>query len=162
MFLCFRSLRVGWGWRVTMLSVGVLVRSTLLRLPARGLCSAVIHKKSTASRPIWSVPESAAVCLHRSPARNLSGGPGSSLSGWYSDLADSAPVHLCEHLLVSMQQVSSLPWWLSIAVATLSVRTLITLPLAAYQLVIISKVPVLKVVFEWCVRLEKTTLVSLF
>uniref|UniRef100_A0A3B4UVZ3 Cytochrome c oxidase assembly factor COX18 n=1 Tax=Seriola dumerili TaxID=41447 RepID=A0A3B4UVZ3_SERDU len=61
-------------------------------------------------------------------------------SGWYSSLADSALVHLCEHFLVSVQQVSGLPWWMSIAVATLSVRTLITLPLAAHQLVIVSKV----------------------
>lgn len=63
---------------------------------------------------------------------------------WYSSLSDSAPVHLCEHFLVSLQQVSGLPWWLSIVVTTLTVRTLITLPLAAYQLVIISKVEALQ------------------
>lgn len=124
-----------------MQSVGVLVRSSLLQLPVRGLCSAVIYRKSPAPGLTWSAPESAAVCLHRSPARTLSGGPGPGASGWYSELADSAPVHLCEHFLVSVQQVSGLPWWLNIAVATLSVRTLITLPLAAYQLIIISKVP---------------------
>uniref|UniRef100_A0A3Q1J655 Membrane insertase YidC/Oxa/ALB C-terminal domain-containing protein n=1 Tax=Anabas testudineus TaxID=64144 RepID=A0A3Q1J655_ANATE len=130
-----------------MLSVGVSVRTSLIRLPARGLCTAVIQKKSPAPGHTWSAPESAAVFLHRSPVwtqsivRTLSGGPDPGVSGWYSDLADSAPVHLCEHLLVSVQQVSGLPWWLSIAVTTLSVRTLITLPLAAYQLVIISKVP---------------------
>ncbi|XP_026199315.1 cytochrome c oxidase assembly protein COX18, mitochondrial isoform X1 [Anabas testudineus] len=133
-----------------MLSVGVSVRTSLIRLPARGLCTAVIQKKSPAPGHTWSAPESAAVFLHRSPVwtqsivRTLSGGPDPGVSGWYSDLADSAPVHLCEHLLVSVQQVSGLPWWLSIAVTTLSVRTLITLPLAAYQLVIISKVEVLQ------------------
>ncbi|XP_040928594.1 cytochrome c oxidase assembly protein COX18, mitochondrial isoform X3 [Betta splendens] len=37
------------------------------------------------------------------------------------------------------------PWWLNIVIATLTVRTLITLPLAAYQLVIISKVESLQV-----------------
>lgn len=128
-----------------MLSVGVLVRSNLLRLPVQGLCSAVIHRKSPAPGLTWSATESAAVCCHRSPARTLSGGTGHGVSGWYSDLVDSAPVHLCEHFLVNMQQVSGSPWWLSIAVATLSIRTLITLPLAAYQLVIISKVPILMV-----------------
>uniref|UniRef100_G3PUX4 Cytochrome c oxidase assembly factor COX18 n=1 Tax=Gasterosteus aculeatus TaxID=69293 RepID=G3PUX4_GASAC len=36
------------------------------------------------------------------------------------------------------------PWWLAIIVATLSVRTLITLPLATYQMVIIAKVEALQ------------------
>uniref|UniRef100_A0A7N8WWU7 Cytochrome c oxidase assembly factor COX18 n=1 Tax=Mastacembelus armatus TaxID=205130 RepID=A0A7N8WWU7_9TELE len=117
---CFRILG-----RVTMLSVGGSVRSGLLRFPVRGLCS-VIHRKSP------GLPRSA-----------LPSGPG--VSGWYSSLADSTPVHLCENFLVSVQQVSGLPWWLSIAVATVSVRTLITLPLAAYQLVIVSKVEALQV-----------------
>ncbi|XP_029138731.1 cytochrome c oxidase assembly protein COX18, mitochondrial [Labrus bergylta] len=65
--------------------------------------------------------------------------------GWYSALSDSPPVHLCEHFLVSVQQLSGLPWWLSIVAATLSVRTLITLPLSVYQMVIIAKVEALQV-----------------
>lgn len=75
--------------------------------------------------------------------RRLSGGggvDGAGTAGWYSSLSDSTPVHLCENFLVSVQQASGLPWWLSIVTATLSVRTLITLPLAAYQMVIIAKV----------------------
>ncbi|XP_041653419.1 cytochrome c oxidase assembly protein COX18, mitochondrial [Cheilinus undulatus] len=84
-----------------------------------------------------------------SGVRNFSGevGGGSDdvSSSWYSTLSDSAPVHLCEHLLVGVQQVSGLPWWLSIVVTTFSVRTLITLPLAAYQMVVISKVEALQV-----------------
>ncbi|XP_041799664.1 cytochrome c oxidase assembly protein COX18, mitochondrial [Chelmon rostratus] len=80
-----------------------------------------------------------------SGVRRLSGGGGDgSAAGWYGALSDSAPVHLCEHFLVNMQQVSGLPWWLSIVMATLSVRTLITLPLAAYQMVIIAKVEALQ------------------
>lgn len=46
---------------------------------------------------------------------------------------------------MQLQQVSGLPWWLTIVVGTLSVRTLITLPLATYQLVIIAKVEALQV-----------------
>ncbi|KAM8733061.1 cytochrome c oxidase assembly protein COX18, mitochondrial isoform 1-T1 [Acanthopagrus schlegelii] len=73
------------------------------------------------------------------------GGDGAGEAGWYNNLSDSAPVHLCEHFLVSMQQVNGLPWWLSIIMSTLCVRTLITLPLAAYQMVIIAKVEALQV-----------------
>ncbi|XP_034545812.1 cytochrome c oxidase assembly protein COX18, mitochondrial [Notolabrus celidotus] len=80
-----------------------------------------------------------------SGARGFSGVAGDEGSaGWYSVVSDSALVHLCEHFLVSVQQVSGLPWWSSIIVATLSVRTLVTLPLAAYQMVIIAKVEALK------------------
>uniref|UniRef100_A0A3Q0RRR3 Cytochrome c oxidase assembly factor COX18 n=1 Tax=Amphilophus citrinellus TaxID=61819 RepID=A0A3Q0RRR3_AMPCI len=83
---------------------------------------------------------------HLLGVRVLSSVSGGDAAGrWYGSLSDSAPVHLCEQLLVSVQQVSGFPWWLSIGVATLSVRTLITLPLAAYQLVIISKVEALQV-----------------
>lgn len=83
-----------------------------------------------------------------SGVRRLSGGgggdDGAGAAGWYSSLSDSAPVHLCEHFLVSVQQASGLPWWLSIIVTTLSVRTLVTLPLAAYQMVVIAKVEALQ------------------
>lgn len=64
----------------------------------------------------------------------------SDTSGWYSSLAESCPVHLCEQYLMGVQQLTGLPWWLSIIISTVMVRTLITLPLAAYQVVIIAKV----------------------
>uniref|UniRef100_A0A3B4YF58 Cytochrome c oxidase assembly factor COX18 n=1 Tax=Seriola lalandi dorsalis TaxID=1841481 RepID=A0A3B4YF58_SERLL len=112
-----------------------------------------LQGKSTAPGLTWSAPASVGLtsaCCQRSLVRTASGVSGGDVagvagaSGWYSSLADSALVHLCEHFLVSVQQVSGLPWWMSIAVATLSVRTLITLPLAAYQLVIVSKVEALQ------------------
>ncbi|KAM9375499.1 cytochrome c oxidase assembly protein COX18, mitochondrial [Pholidichthys leucotaenia] len=145
-----------------MLSLGGWVRSCVLQLPVRGICSAVCHRSPPPALINSGLP-SASVCLHKpyrgqhvpglwafSGIRTLSGvGGGSSdavsSDSWYSSLSDSAPVHLCEHLLVNVQQVTGLPWWLTIGVATLAVRTLITLPLAAYQLVIISKVEALQV-----------------
>ncbi|KAL3060945.1 hypothetical protein OYC64_009204 [Pagothenia borchgrevinki] len=65
--------------------------------------------------------------------------------GCYSSLSDSALVHLVEHFLLTVQQVGGLPWWLSIVVATLSVRTAVTLPLAAYQTVVLARVEALQV-----------------
>uniref|UniRef100_A0A665TWN9 Cytochrome c oxidase assembly protein COX18, mitochondrial n=1 Tax=Echeneis naucrates TaxID=173247 RepID=A0A665TWN9_ECHNA len=89
----------------------------------------------------------------RLPVRTASGVSGGDVGGvsgvagstWYGSLADSAPVHLCEHFLVSVQQLSGVPWWMSIVATTLTIRTFITFPLAAYQLVVISKVEVLQV-----------------
>ncbi|XP_070819599.1 cytochrome c oxidase assembly protein COX18, mitochondrial isoform X2 [Chaetodon trifascialis] len=175
-----------------MLSVGGSLRTGVLQLPLRGVCSARLSRTSPQPGQACSAPPSAgvpAVYCHmllvralsgvrtpsslgtlsgvRTPSslgtlsgvgtlsglgilsgvRRLSGGggdDGAAAAGWYSGLSDSAPVHLCEHFLVNMQQVSGLPWWLSIVMATLSVRTLITLPLAAYQMVIIAKVEALQ------------------
>ncbi|KAM6923504.1 cytochrome c oxidase assembly protein COX18, mitochondrial [Xenentodon cancila] len=117
-----------------------LVRPGLL-LSGRGFCPHVAHRGPPSPGPpaavVWG-------------GRTLSGvGGGSSGGGtgsaeWYNSLADSTPVHLCEEFLVGAQQVSGLPWWLSIVGATVSVRTLITLPLAAYQLLILSKVEALQ------------------
>lgn len=73
-----------------------------------------------------------------SGARSMSGTAGS--SGWYDSLAESGPVRLCEQYLMGVQQLAGCPWWLSIIVSTVMVRTLVTLPLAAYQVVIIAKV----------------------
>lgn len=179
--------------RVTMLTVGSLLRFGILQLPVQRICPAVFNRKSPLPGHTCSAPRSgglSAVCYHMLPIRTLSdvltrsglrtplnvwtlsglrtpsgvrtlsglrtlsgpwtssgvrrlsggGGDGAGEAGWYNNLSDSAPVHLCEHFLVSVQQVSGLPWWLSIVMSTLCVRTLITLPLAAYQMVIIAKV----------------------
>uniref|UniRef100_H3CH32 Cytochrome c oxidase assembly factor COX18 n=1 Tax=Tetraodon nigroviridis TaxID=99883 RepID=H3CH32_TETNG len=85
------------------------------------------------------------VTVLRSGARAMSGSsPGSDSWGWYGSLAESGPVRLCEQYLVGVQQLTGFPWWLSIIVSTVTVRTLITLPLAAYQVVIIAKVEALQ------------------
>ncbi|KAM8909168.1 cytochrome c oxidase assembly protein COX18, mitochondrial isoform 2-T2 [Spinachia spinachia] len=132
-----------------MLSVGGAVRSRILQLPVRlsGVeMSSGVRRLSGLGSPSEVEMFSGLGRLSGlgSPAgvRRLSGGAGA--AGWYSSLSDSAPVHLSEHLLVGVQQVSGLPWWLSIIVATLTVRTLITLPLAIYQMVIIAKVEALQ------------------
>lgn len=72
--------------------------------------------------------------------QSMSGNDTSAGSGWYNSLAESGPVHLCEQYLMGVQQVTGFPWWLSIIMSTVMVRTLITLPLATYQVVIIAKV----------------------
>ncbi|XP_054648100.1 uncharacterized protein LOC129189930 isoform X1 [Dunckerocampus dactyliophorus] len=104
----------------------------LLRLSARTACGAAFLRKSP---PPAAHSDSSA-------RRQLSSGDAA--SGWYHQVSHSAPVHLAEDFLVHVQQASGLPWWLSIAVSTLSIRTLVTLPLAAYQLLIIGKVEALQ------------------
>ncbi|KAM4621616.1 cytochrome c oxidase assembly protein COX18, mitochondrial isoform 1-T2 [Polymixia lowei] len=73
-------------------------------------------------------------------ASNSCGGGAS----WYGSIADSAPVHMTEQLLISSQQITGLPWWASIMCTTLALRTIITLPLGAYQMLIIAKVEALQ------------------
>ncbi|KAM4585834.1 cytochrome c oxidase assembly protein COX18, mitochondrial [Fundulus diaphanus] len=114
-----------------MLTVVGLVRGRVLQTRALHLLSR------------WASP--ALTCTTGSRVRTVSGvGGANGAGGWYGSLSDAAPVHLCENFLVGVHQVSGLPWWLSIAVATVSIRTFITLPLAAYQLIVIAKVEVLQ------------------
>ncbi|XP_008325013.1 cytochrome c oxidase assembly protein COX18, mitochondrial [Cynoglossus semilaevis] len=125
-----------------MLRVGHLVKCNALKLHflklhvGRG-CFAGNRK------PIALVDPSG--CGRYSLIRAASGVGGSDVtSGWYEGLAHSAPVHLCEHFLVGTQQLTGMPWWLTIVAATFSARTVITLPIAAYQQVIVSKLQVLQ------------------
>ncbi|XP_078530603.1 cytochrome c oxidase assembly protein COX18, mitochondrial isoform X2 [Lissotriton helveticus] len=79
-----------------------------------------------------------AACL-RAPSGPAGGGSGG-LLGWYESVADTAPVHLAESLLLSLQEATGLPWWANIVCATVLLRTAVTLPLAVYQMHIIAKV----------------------
>nr|XP_015808279.2 cytochrome c oxidase assembly protein COX18, mitochondrial [Nothobranchius furzeri]XP_054595416.1 cytochrome c oxidase assembly protein COX18, mitochondrial [Nothobranchius furzeri] len=113
-----------------MFCVGGLVRSRVLYFSGQGLLR---------------LTEPVVASTTDTRTRSVSGVGGTNWAGgWYGSLSDSAPVHLCENFLVGFQQASGLPWWLSIVMATASVRTTITLPLAAYQMLIISKVELLQ------------------
>ncbi|KAB5554247.1 hypothetical protein PHYPO_G00048160 [Pangasianodon hypophthalmus] len=93
--------------------------------------------RSLSSRCVTFMP-----ALHLQPCsvRHVS----SSGSGWYESVADSAPVHVTEQLLISSQQMTALPWWAGIICTTLALRTVVTLPLAVYQAVIIAKIEALQ------------------
>ncbi|KAJ0023984.1 hypothetical protein NQD34_003883 [Periophthalmus magnuspinnatus] len=65
------------------------------------------------------------------------------------------PVQVAEQFLVGLQEMSGASWWLSIAAATLTVRSTVTLPLAAYQTVILHRVEALqKEISELSLRLR--------
>ncbi|XP_073446550.1 cytochrome c oxidase assembly protein COX18, mitochondrial isoform X2 [Dendrobates tinctorius] len=60
--------------------------------------------------------------------------------GVFAKIADSAPVHLAENVLLSVQEVTGLPWWVTIMCTTIVLRTAVTLPLSVYQMHILGKV----------------------
>lgn len=123
-----------------MLSVG---GRRVLQFPVQCVCSAVSVRRSPPAPP--PPPHTRHQLL---AVRAASGGPvadPAAAGGWYGGLVDSAPVHLAEQFLVQLQGASGLPWWLSVAAGTLAVRTAVTLPLAAYQTIIISRVEALQV-----------------
>lgn len=86
---------------------------------------------SLSSRGVTLVPALYLHCVRRVSTTS---------SGWYESVADSAPVHFTEQLLISSQQTTMLPWWAGIICTTLALRTVVTLPLAVYQAAIIAKV----------------------
>ncbi|XP_008570682.1 PREDICTED: mitochondrial inner membrane protein COX18 isoform X1 [Galeopterus variegatus] len=77
--------------------------------------------------PVWAVATVSTVG---------SGGAG----GWYEALAASAPVRGAEEVLLGAHAATGLPWWGSILLTTVALRVVVTLPLAAYQHYILSKV----------------------
>lgn len=130
---------------VTMLSLRAAVvgasslKLRLLQPPVRGICSAAFTRKSSPGG-FGSVPPAGGLSAVPSGTLGLRRASGAGAAGWYDSVAASAPVHLAEQFLVSVQQASGLPWWASIVVCALGVRTLVTLPLAAYQMIVIGKV----------------------
>ncbi|XP_071369005.1 cytochrome c oxidase assembly protein COX18, mitochondrial-like [Centroberyx affinis] len=126
------------------LSLLCVSRASLRLQPAvRGLGSAAFPcSRKPPAGPAAPVPS----VLSVPPPSGSAGFPscravsGGGAAGWYGGLADSAPVRLTEQILLSAQQSGGLPWWSSILLSTLAARTLVTLPLAAYQMVIIAKV----------------------
>lgn len=51
----------------------------------------------------------------------------------FLDLSKSSWVANTQHLIESVHEYTHLPWWGTIVVTTVSLRLLVTLPLAAYQ-----------------------------
>ncbi|XP_058827803.1 cytochrome c oxidase assembly protein COX18, mitochondrial [Topomyia yanbarensis] len=68
-----------------------------------------------------------------------------SLTGLWTTVSCSTPVAYMQQGLIAMHDLSGLPWWASIIVSTVLVRSIVTLPLAIYQNKIVA-------------RLEKITL----
>ncbi|XP_060748098.1 cytochrome c oxidase assembly protein COX18, mitochondrial [Tachysurus vachellii] len=95
--------------------------------------------RSLSSRSVLSVPS-----LYLQPCSTRRVSQAGSGSGWYASVADSAPVHFTEQLLISSQQMTALPWWAGIICTTVALRTVITLPLAVYQATIIAKIEALQ------------------
>ncbi|XP_053683423.1 cytochrome c oxidase assembly protein COX18, mitochondrial [Sabethes cyaneus] len=56
-----------------------------------------------------------------------------STTGFWATLSNSTPVEYVQQGLVSLHDYSGLPWWASIVVSTILVRSAVTLPLAIYQ-----------------------------
>lgn len=64
------------------------------------------------------------------PARHFS--LQSTFAGIYSEISNSTCVHLCQQNLMNIHDFTGLPWWATIVVTTIALRSAITFPLAVY------------------------------
>lgn len=55
------------------------------------------------------------------------------VSGFWQSLSQSTPVAYMQHGLMDLHDLTGLPWWATIILSTVGLRTLVTLPLAVYQ-----------------------------
>jgi hypothetical protein len=87
-------------------------------------------------RNINSLPSSARVS-GQFQIRQISGQSGIETGGIWSRvflwLSESPPVAHAQDLLLILHNSTGLPWWTTIIVATVFLRTVVTLPLAFYQ-----------------------------
>lgn len=65
-------------------------------------------------------------------------------SGVLRILSESAPVQFLQKVLIQFHDVTGLPWWATILSSTFLLRTVITIPLAVYQQIIIAKLELIK------------------
>nr|AEE61386.1 unknown [Dendroctonus ponderosae] len=65
-------------------------------------------------------------------------------AGIFKTISESAPVECCQKYLLYVHEVSGLPWWASLVISTVAVRSVVTLPLAVYQQTILAKLENLK------------------
>ena len=66
------------------------------------------------------------------------------VEGIWKTLSESAPVETSQNALIWFHSTTGLPWWLTIILATWTIRATVTLPLALYQSYILAKVLNLK------------------
>lgn len=67
-----------------------------------------------------------------------------SQAGFFKWLSESTPVEYTQHFLLSVHDMTGLPWWATIICATVLLRTTVTLPLAIYQYYILAKLENIK------------------
>lgn len=74
---------------------------------------------------------------HKLVSRNFS--YENTITGIWKTLSNSVPVEYMQKTLVQIHDISGLPWWASIVLSTFLFRTVITLPLAVYQNIIVAR-----------------------
>lgn len=62
-----------------------------------------------------------------------------SQSGLFRSISESFPVECFQNLVLTVHDSTGLPWWATIVCTTVALRTIITLPLAAYQQYVLAK-----------------------
>lgn len=72
-------------------------------------------------------PLTASIIGSQAPRRNFS------FQSFFTTVANSAPVHCVQDSLCVVHDFTGLPWWATIILSTVALRTVITLPLAIYS-----------------------------
>ncbi|KAL1517796.1 hypothetical protein ABEB36_001520 [Hypothenemus hampei] len=65
-------------------------------------------------------------------------------SGIFKILSESTPVEYCQKFLLQVHDLTGLSWWANIIVSTIIVRSVVTLPVAVYQQIIVARLENIK------------------
>lgn len=61
-------------------------------------------------------------------------------SGIFKSISESVPVSYAQEFVLNIHSYTGLPWWASIIITTVVLRTFVTVPLALYQNYILARV----------------------
>lgn len=67
----------------------------------------------------------------------------SAITTLWQSISNSTPVHYFQQGLVQMHDITGLPWWATVILSTVLLRTVVTLPFAIYQNKISAKIELL-------------------
>lgn len=66
-----------------------------------------------------------------------------SITNTWLTISQSTPVNYFQHSLIQLHDITGLPWWATIILSTIVLRTIVTMPLAIYQYKITAKVEII-------------------
>jgi len=77
-------------------------------------------------------------------------------SGIFKIMSESVPIKVAQDFLLLVHDYTGLPWWSVIVLTTVTMRTIMTLPLSFYQLYILAKLENLKYEMDEIIKEMKT------
>ena len=107
--------------------------SVAIHHPFKGLCSKT-GSIETSCEPFSTIRDNSTTTIVY----------GGTVTGFWSYLSTTPPVHCAELIITSVHTMGGLPWWAAIVGVTILLRSLVTLPFAVHHNKILTRIELLQ------------------